>query len=212
MRHVTIFVSILAVAASWGQEATLRVTTRGSEAGTARCAQKLLSDGSKQVTISMDLKQGGRRVRMRAESVYGKDGRPIRMIQEATDPNGKVILRSVATFVAEGARLQQTSGGQTTEKMVPLSANLPRAATSEFWFIRDAPKPGAVSSYYSFSVTEGRWNLRNSKYVGPKTVQLGATTYRGHLLKDDDGTTIVDDQGLPIVIEMGDLRMERVPQ
>lgn len=189
----------------------MRVTVRGSEFGTARCVQRLLSDGGKQVTIIMDVRQGGRQVRVRSESVYAKDGKPIRKIQETAGPDGKVLAKSVANFTSEGARVQQTTGGQTKESVIPLDVKLPRAAISEFWFIRDKPRPGATASYYSFSMTENRWSLRKTRYVGPKEVEIGGGKFRGHLIQDDGGTSVSDDRGMPLVIEAGDLRMERIP-
>lgn len=211
MRQLALVLLLLATALGWSQEVKLRVMVRGSEVGTARCVQGLLSDGGKQVTISMDIRQGGRQVRIRSEAVYAKDGKPIRKIQETSGSDGKVLTKSVATFTAEGARMIVTASGQTKESLVPLDAKLPRAATSEFWFIRDKPKPGATADYYSFSMTEARWVLRKTRYVDQQEVQLGGRKMRGHVIQDDGGTVISDERGMPLVIEMGDLRMERVP-
>jgi len=186
------------------------VSADGKSIGTAKFTQQLLPDGGKQVQVNLDLsKVTGKGVRVRQESVYSPKGEPIRKIQEVTTVDGKRVQLALATFDVSGAKLTLDEGGKQTIKLFPLTKGAPRADASEFWLIRDRPKPGSKTTHYRFDISQAKWTLAESIYVGKTTVNVAGKTVEAHLIRSTDGVAYSDDEGTPMLIQTGNVRMER---
>ncbi len=212
MRALLIATSTLAISLGWGQSVKLQVSTSGLIVGTAVIEQKLLADGGKQVSLTMDLKMpDGPATRSRSESVYDANGLTVRKIL-TVKVGDRPERRSVVTFTGNKASLLTPDSDQPL--VVAASASMPLKAASEFWFIRDQPKPKERVSWYAFDETTKSWNLNDAQYLGPKTTDWMGKKTKAHLiLMSRSGgkiSALVDEKGLPFRIEMGQLLMERI--
>lgn len=188
----------------------MNISADGKLLGTAKFTQQLLPNGGKQVQILMDLGTAGKRgVRVRQESVYDSQGNPVRKIQEVTSAEGKRTQLALVTFDDSGAKMILDEGSKHTEKNYPLTKGAPRADLSEFWLIRDKPKQNAKVTHYRFDVSGARWSLAESVYIGKTTVAVGGKTVAAHMIRSTDGVAYSDDTGDPILIQTGNVRMER---
>ncbi|HRF60303.1 MAG TPA: hypothetical protein PLH94_10390 [Fimbriimonadaceae bacterium] len=188
----------------------LAVLRDGKRIGQTRIVQRLLRDGSKTVTVDMTLEQGTGKVRVRQESAYDGDGMPLRKLQETLDTNGKRLVALVATFDERGASLTKTGSGAPETQLIELVSGAPRAATNEFWFLRDQPKKGAKATYYSFAPSEGRWRLVEFRYDGLEFVNLIGRRREVHVVKTPEGNAYFDLSGDAVVVELNGLKLVRI--
>lgn len=190
----------------------MRVEAAGRAVGFATVSHKLMPDGSKLVTLRMELTgANGATVRVRSETSYKSSGEPLRAFQE-TQVDKPVSRSSVtATFDAKGANVIVDEGGKRSVKSVDLVSTAPRAAVSEFWFLRQSPKPGERVQYYFFSATRLAWELQEMHYVGKTTFKLGNQTVPAHRVRTKQGEMILDEKGLPLRVEAESVTMIRLP-
>ncbi len=181
--------------------------------GSASFSQKVLPDGSKLVQLNLEMKDpAGRSVRVRSESSYDSKGSPIRKFLESIVDKPRDRRQVVVTFDEEGAHVVEEKGGKRTTKHLPLAKAAPRENPSEFWFLRDRPKPGAKAQYYRFDIDSMSWVLTTTTYVGPKTVAVGRSKLSGHLIQDDRAQVVLDDKGLPLRMEVGNAVFTRASE
>lgn len=188
----------------------LAVIRDGKKIGQTRIVQKLLRDGSKTVSVDMTLVQGSGKVRVRQESVYDAGGMPVRKLQETLDPAGKRLVALMATFDERGAALTRSGAGTPETRSIELVSGAPRAATNEFWFLRDQPKKGAKATYYSFAPSDGRWQLVEFRYDGLELVNLSGRRREVHVVKTPDGNAYFDLAGDAVVVELNGLKLVRI--
>ncbi|MCW5943455.1 MAG: hypothetical protein KIS66_14580 [Fimbriimonadaceae bacterium] len=188
----------------------MRVLSQGVEVGTARISQKLLPDGGKQVNLNMDLKNGPTKVVVRQTSSYDAKGVATHKFQETIVTPGPVRTTVIATLSDREAKVAVDKGGKSESRTVPAPKDAPRDDPSEFWFIRDVPRPGTKVSRYRFDMGSLDWKLLEVEYLGPREVAVGGKKVRTHAIKASDGTFYVDEKGLPYLIETSAFRMERV--
>lgn len=199
------------VAVLSSKEVVMNISADGKKLGVARFSQQLLPDGGKQVQILMDLSSDSKKgVRVRQESAYDAQGNPVRKIQEVTSGEGKRTQLALVTFDAEGAKMSLDEGGKHSEKKYPLTKGAPRADLSEFWLIRDKPKQNAKVTHFRFDVSGARWSLAESVYIGKTTVSVGGKTVSAHMIRSTDGVAYSDDVGDPLLIQTGNVKMERL--
>ena len=189
---------------------SMRVFIGDQEAGSATYLQKLLTDGGKQVAITLKLKPAsGPMIEIRQESVYDALGYPSRRIQESLTAEGKRTELRVATFDETGATLTIEKGGKSTDKAVELVKGAPRTAKSEFWFFRDTPKKGDKATFYSFDLGEERWKLTEAIYAGETEIEVGGKKVKAHRVSAPPSEAYLDDKGWPIRLDIGRVRLER---
>lgn len=179
--------------------------------GEAVINQRLLPDGGKQLTMTMTFnrpKPGA--VIIRNESVYSAEGAPVRMIYEFNQV-GQPKNLVTALFGDQGANLTVRKGSESQTRAV----NKPDGPTknqAEHWFISTKPKLGTQTSAYVFSAAEQEWRLHTTTYKGKKTVTIDGQKFEGHWLisgtRGKEISSIVDDRGLPLVVE-GPVRLVR---
>lgn len=205
-------VSILAIACLAPAQARYDLLVGGKKAGTASLTQSLSKDGIKTLKLILNLNLEGQAVRVTNESVYTPTGRAVRKFMETT-LLGPVARRRnlMVTFTSQGAFVVDARGDErnTIEKPLPENAKLEDA--SEFWFVRDKPKPGDSVEAHQFDLETLEWRLQTTKYVGPAQVKIGKRTFEAHELLTSRGPIFVDDKGLPLLFEMGEMRLERLP-
>jgi hypothetical protein len=194
----------------------LALTIGGKKAGTASLSQKLNADGSKLVELHIDMLAGGQKARLTSQSSYDAKGNPTRKFLQAIVPGGKVQRQTVVTFDAEGANVVVLTGDARQTKKVPLVETAPRALASEFWFVRDKPKPGDKAKGYGFNADTLAWDLVETTYLGLRTVNVGGKKISAHMLESDQGGrrvfSFLDDKGLPWLIDDGRIKMERIQE
>lgn len=194
-------------------EISLTILQQEKKLGSAVMDQKILPDGSKQVVITMaiDLPSNPGAIRVRSESIYSKEGLPIRMIRETTQKN--MARESViATFDAEGANVIFTRGSEAKTSVVPYPKEVPLKNVSEFWFISTKPATGTSCTAYVFNTTDLTFHLTKTEFFGRKKAKMQGKEVEGNLLitnaQGKATAILVDDKGLPIYID-GPVRMER---
>lgn len=203
--------AVLALQPSEPPTIRLSVLAGDKQLGTAQSIQRLLSDGSKQVSVILTLQATGEKsVKVRQESIYGTNGAPVRQLQEVIGADGKRAELTVVTFDKSGALVSRTADGKRQERLVPLVSNAPSSNPSQFWFLRDAPKKGATATYFRFDLASMRWLLTETKYEGDVKLSIGGKTVVGRELRSDYGTTWVDARGDPLKVETPKLRMIRL--
>lgn len=204
-------ITLLATISQDPKPIDMRVLSDGQAIGTATFQQKLLSDGGKHIIISLSLKPAkGDSVQVRQESVYDRQAYPVRMIQETLTGEGKRKELRVATFDEMGAEVEITKDGKTSSKLIDLTKGAPRWVRSEFWFIRDMPSKGDRATYYVLDIGEMRWKLTESIYTGDVDLDLQGRKVRAHRVSSPPSTAYLDDQGWPLVLEIGKIKLERL--
>lgn len=190
----------------------MTVSSDGNPVGAARMTQKLGEDGTKSVSVLLDIldAKGKPAVSVRQVSSYAKDGTPVRILLETTKNGGKERTMRVATFDETGAHMIIEEKGARTPKDVPLPSASPRSNPAEFWFLRDKPAKGARTGYYRFDIAKGEWVLASTEYIGKKTVKVSGKDVELHEVRYGNSTSYVDEAGMPQLVENGAMRFERI--
>lgn len=188
----------------------MTVYLNGRVAGAATMLQKLGADGGKSVQLSMELKSESLAINLRQESTYDKTGRPIRKFQETHNVTLKTRRTVVVTFDAAGANAVIDEGGKRTVKKIPLPETAAREDVSEFWFVRDVPKPGAVVKANTVNLETLTWELVTTTYKGLVDITIAGRKVKAHRTESDRGVAFIDAQGLPLRLELPNGAIERV--
>jgi hypothetical protein len=194
-------------------ETRLAVTMNGRPAGFATLSQKVMPDGVKLVEMRVELGSGQGKVNLHIEARYDAKGMPVRKFQEVS-VGGKLQKQIVASFNPKGANVVINEGGKRTVKDVTIVAAAPRANLSEFWFVRDDPKAGASEEAYQFNLDSLQWEIVKTEYKGKKTIRLEDRSVEVHEIVTSRGqrkaTSYVDDDGLPVLVDQGDMKMVKL--
>ncbi len=189
----------------------MRVLAEGKPVGTATIGHRITEDGGKQVTLRMELDNGTRKVVVRQVSTYDKTGRPKTKFQEVVATPNRTRTSVMATITATGASAVLDVNGSSESKEVEAPTDAPLEDPSEFWFLRDQPRPGSSVKRYRLNLNTLEWKVGETKYVGLKEVRVAGQTHRAHQIVTDDATTYVDAKGLPLLVETKAYRLERKP-
>lgn len=181
----------------------------GTLTGTATVVNRILDDGSKYIQLSMNLSEGGRKVSVLQESTYSKAGEPTRKLQTTSMAGGGAKQSVVVTFEARTAILKVDAGGKSATEKVPFPTGKATAAKPEFWFIRDTPTPGAVSTYWRFDLSSQAWVETKTTYVGTRAITVDGRTVKAHLMIIGDVKAYVDEKGDPLKLVSPTISMER---
>lgn len=188
----------------------MAVYLSGRIAGSATVLQKIGADGSKSVQLSMELKNETVAINLRQESSYDKNGRPIRKFQETHNVTQKTRKTVVVTFDAVGANAVVDEGGKRTVKKIPLPETAVREDLSEFWFLRDQPKPGTVVKANTVNLETLTWELVTTTYKGTQEITIAGRKVKAHRTESERGVAFIDDKGLPLRLELPNGAIERV--
>jgi hypothetical protein len=214
MKSLTLVICALLSVSFAHSQTRMSLTIRDHPAGYATLSQKIQPDGSKTVELRLELTSANQKVKLTSEARYDAKGMPTRKFQEALMAEGKLQKQVIATFNKDGASVTLLDGGKRTMKNVPLVATAPRASLSEFWFIRDAPKPGQFEETYQFNTDTLEWDLVRTDYRGRKTLKIQGRSISVHEVSSKRNgkvtTAFLDDQGLPVLIDQGDVKMVKI--
>ena len=187
--------------------AEYRVAMEGGVEGKAQVSVAKRPEGGKTVRSIIDLQRGSRTLQVRVEAKFDETGRPVRQSQAYGAPGRDPDRQTIVTFDEAGAIAVVRALGAPKTTRVPLTGNRSRANAAETWFFLVRPKPGDVARAYTFDPDALEWTLTVTTYVGPVA--------GGHLLRtvrrDRTSETVMDDAGVPVRIEQGGIRLERVP-
>lgn len=212
VRAFTVLLPGLALSPGALGQVKLSVIADGRRAGEASYSHKLMPDGGKLVQLTVTLQSpDGKAVNLRSETKYDAKGIAERMFHESLADKGRTRRQVTVTFDADGAVAVEEVGGKRQTKRVPLVKTAPLENPSQFWFLRGAPKLGDRVRYYHFDVGSLSWELNMSAYLGPKEVTIAGKKLKGHQIQENRSVAVVDDKGMLISIDLGGVRMERVP-
>lgn len=188
----------------------LELLRDGKSAGVATVTQKLRQDGSKIVQMSMESSTPTGALTFRSESIYAASGLPQRKYQEIAVPSQKFRRTIVAEFSESSVHVTIDLNGTRSVKDIPLPKGGSAIDKSEFWFVRDKPAAGAKSKSYSFNLESMTWEQVQTTYVGPVELTIGATKWKANKTSSDKGVAYVDEQGLPLKLELPNGVMQRI--
>lgn len=211
MKLIALLALLVPVAAV--AQVKMSVSIDGKPAGTASLTQKQSADGSKSVDVKMDLVSGKQKLTIRSQNSYDKKGNPIRKFMDSNIPGGALQKQLIVTFDGHGANVVQIDGGKRTTRQIPLVDSAPRANPSEFWFVRDQPKPGDQLKSYVFNMDKLAWELQTTTYKGKKTIKVNGNSVTAHETETTGERVtkaFLDDQGLPYLIELGGVTLKRL--
>jgi hypothetical protein len=205
-----LIVGIMALAGTSAAQVKLQITRDGKNVGVATVTQKMRQDGSKQVQMSMESASTAGTITFRSESIYQASGMPQRKYQEIAIPGQKFRRTIIAEFSEKSVRVTTDNNGTRTVKDVPLPKNASAADKSEFWFVRDKPAAGAKVSGYTFNLEKLEWETVTTTFVGQVEITIGTTKVKANKTQSDRGVAFVDDQGMPLRLELPNGLMERI--
>ena len=206
----SLILGLLVVPILASAQAKFQVWVAGKKAGTATLTQKLLTDGTKSVNLSMELKTDSLTATLRSESTYSAKGIPLRKFQETQVPSQKIRRTIVVTFDDAGANAVVDLNGKRTTKRVPLPNTANKADLSEFWFLRDKPKVGAVVKAYTFDLESLSWEMIVTTYVGVVDATIGGKKVKANKTESQKGKAFIDDAGVPLRLELSTGALERI--
>ncbi|MFI5386925.1 MAG: hypothetical protein ACHQ50_12495 [Fimbriimonadales bacterium] len=127
-----------------------------------------------------------------------KTGRPIRGV--STQTVGAQSNQTVLVFGAKSVKVTKTENGKLSKHTVAIpKGNV--ADASSLWFISTRPKPGTKVAYLHLDDETLKWSTRSAQYVGDEEVP-GTFEKGHHIHHDETGDMWVDDEGLPIRMEL----------
>ncbi|MFI5385882.1 MAG: hypothetical protein ACHQ50_07150 [Fimbriimonadales bacterium] len=213
-QRLVLVLAALAMATISSGQTRLAVSFSGHPAGYATLSQKIQKDGTKVVELRMELDSHDGKVRLTSESRYDAKGLPLRKFQQIVNPAIALNKQIVTTFDKAGANTVVLDGEKRKARSVPLVETAPRASLSEFWFIRDTPKKGQVEQTYQFNIDTLEWELVRTEYRGNRTLKIESHTVSVHEVYSERGdkktTAYLDEQGLPILVDDGNIRMVKI--
>lgn len=199
--------SALAFSFAYAGDSVLTVTA-GSLKGKATLVNNVLEDGAKYVRLAMVLNDGqGKTVNVLQESTYDKTGKPVRKLQTVSQQGGGAKQSLVVTFNTQGANVKIDQGGKTVTDLIPWPEDKKVTASSEFWFCRDQPKPGDISTYARFDLTKLEFVDTKCQYHGKRTIQVGGKDVEAHVVTMGDVTAYLDNAGDPYKLESASMSM-----
>lgn len=213
MRSFCALFMVVASAAAFGQ-AKLIVKINGKPAGQVTVSARIAATGEKIDEISGYTLAGKTRTDIRVLSSFDAKGVPKRKFFASNVAGTSERHQMVATFDGAGARVQFLPAGDGAAQALPFPTDLTAIQVSEFWFIRDHPKPGTTvtSAVFEFDAG-GKWTKQVATYVGDVAVSVAGKQVRAHkvtaTLGDRSIVEYLDDAGLPYKIVQGTLVYER---
>lgn len=201
---------ILALTAAAPAQIKLEMMREGKPIGVATVTQKLRQDGSKLVQMSMESSMANGALKFRSESIYLASGLPQRKFQEIAVPSQKFRRTIVAEFSETSVHVTIDINGTRTVKDVALPKGGNAVDKSEFWFVRDKPAAGAKSTTFSFNLETLAWEQVQTTFDGKVDLTISGTKWKANKTSSPRGVAYVDDQGLPLKLELPNGVMQRV--
>lgn len=178
--------------------------------GTANIDSKLLPDGRKYISLTMNLRdEKGTAATVRQESVYAPDGSPARKLQVTTLRNQQARQSVAVTFEGRVAKVRVEQAGKVINQDYPAPKDGSLRNLAEFWVIRDNPASGAEVNYLEFDTNELAWLPRRAVFQGRRTIKIAGKDVQAFLITYGDARAYLDAKGDPLRLESGGTVMER---
>ena len=187
------------------------VMAQGKKVGTLKTITTYSPKGSSEKNL-LHITQGGTTADLNTRTDNDSNGNWTLKTFEA-----KVKTQSAAltiTPTASGAHVVGTINGEKKTMDVPKSSKTTTTDQTYRWFRGYTPKVGESVTFQRFDPQSLRWADTTTKYVGPKSVTVGGKPRAGFDLERKEGARvihiIVDSQSFPILVDLTNLRFERV--
>lgn len=142
---------------------------------------------------------------------YGKDGIDTSKSVDISQDDHELKLK--AALSDDGAKLTIWADDNKDEKDVSLATKTTRADPTNFWWKGVVPEVGKTVTYQSFDLESQEWSDVTLKYVGKATIKLGDKDVEANEVDrtegDESSKIYVDDKGDAVLVEDGDMRIER---
>ncbi len=146
----------------------------------------------------------GRVAVVNQESEYEPSGKPVRKMMMQGDQKISVAFGTDSARV----KVEDASGSKESVVRAPVRAEL--KAASEFWFVTESPKRGDIWEYVRFDMGSLKWVASKVRYVGEESIKSAIGEVVCHRIDVDSHKTWVAADGLPVRLESGGMRLERV--
>jgi hypothetical protein len=155
---------------------------------------KLMSNGQIQFTdILVDVIASSGRIE--STLLYSASGRPIQMIAHLISP--RVSGAMTVDFGLLGATLKGSFGSQSKTTFISYPKGVPLLDASNFWFVRDHPKPGDSCTHVEFEFDKMQFAKVTATYVGDRMLTVHGRKVTAHYVTRPDMRFWVDDHWLP---------------
>lgn len=209
MRAAALLILCGATAACISAEVVLHVVTPANVTGsTAKVNTRLQANGTKALTLSIELKSQSGTAVVVQELIFAADGRPIRMTRRTSLGTGKLVEFIRADIGASTIKVTVERDGKPVVNSMPLPAGEIKNK-AEFWIIRDKPTAGQKHTYQKFDLTSLTFSESTVVYKGRESLKIGGKTVQAHVIVEGTATTWLDDKGDPLKIEGRNSTMER---
>ncbi|GIV02540.1 MAG: hypothetical protein KatS3mg015_1370 [Fimbriimonadales bacterium] len=207
MRTVAVLFCVLSSLALYAAETSLAVFVGEERVGAAKLKQTRAADGGVISQIELRMNAGGSEVTVLQINEYAADGTPRRKYSKQTSAAGVEVR--VVTFRGATATLIIEKGGSTTTRSFSAPAGAEIRARSELWFRTIQPKAGDTETYYRFELNTMTWQKTVVKYEGKKALHVGGKEMSCHVVSVNEMKSYLDEEGLPVRIEVGPMVMVR---
>jgi len=197
---IAVLAAIIATSTFAQGQAHATVYVNGKAQGSAVITMSLGPNGQLSEKISVISTAQGGSVTM--QSVFSKNGMPILMTAHF---GSKMISGDIKIdFGQNSAKLTAHTGSQSKTQNLKYPSGSSLNDLSNFWFVRDHPKPGAKCYYTEFDLQRMSWKALTDTYVGDVTLTYHGKKVTAHKVQNADGTQLLDDHGIPYRIESSD--------
>lgn len=174
------------------------------------------SDDSFEKKLDIHLLAKDGTVEIVEDYVYSNAGSPKSLTYEQI-VNGHPYMTVTATFATDGtADVHFTlPEGSNSRNFAPPNGNATLDPTN-LWFFKNKPKLGDKAEFDSFDAARGVWNHNSATYEKDEDVKVGDLSVSTHKLtfSSDTGnqTLFVDDRGIPVEIDQGQIIFRWTPE
>ncbi|RYG26070.1 hypothetical protein EON82_04770 [bacterium] len=192
------FVVLSLAGIAQAQQAKFDVLVKGKKAGVATYAVSPYKGSGRLTRLRIVLADGSI-----SESVSKTDATGAAVGSENSVRRGATGSKEVVTYDGRGDATIVRDKGKGV--VVPFDRRGSRKDPSETWFRSVKPKPGTWAVFRALDPRKRVWEEVKVSYVGKRGAGNVVRQQRGGLMT----VFTLDDAGIPLVIESGDLRMVR---
>jgi hypothetical protein len=164
---------------------------KGKEVGTAAMDARLKSGGGLFISMNMKAKSGN----LQISETFDASAMPL--VETTIGEQAGTQFKIVINYGATGAKMSVTAGAKHNSKEFPYPKGANLRDRSNFWFIAQKPKVGAVDAYTEFDFETSAWTARTAKYLGDEKIKYHGQLVNAHKILGTTDTMWVDDRNLP---------------
>jgi hypothetical protein len=211
MRSVLVAGVIAATALAIADSADYKLIANGQQIGTVRTTMKSDRNGFLEESTA-NIKQHGRSVKIFTRTQLDRNGNWIRKGIEMG--SGSDTIKAFAIPKGGGALVMMQRGGKKYQAEVPQASRTSTTDTTARWFLGYRPKPGEQATFQRFDMQRRQWSDVTVRYLGPKSLVIGGKSRAGfeteRIEYGKKSKVIYDANGIPILLDSPDMRLERI--